>query len=117
MMSLIHWDKSVLSLHLKEIVEDGQGNNPVALAGLSAIAVSSLLVPMMTKLGRPFLKAAIKNSLSLNPESKALPVNPSTTELAKIWHQAAIASQSEAGGRGARETRRQGEKRGASTNK
>ncbi|WP_143288231.1 hypothetical protein [Calothrix rhizosoleniae] len=51
---------------------------------------------MMTKLGRPFLKAAIKNSLFLNPESTALPVNPSTTELAQICHQAAIASQSEA---------------------
>ena len=36
-MSLIHWDKSVLSFHLKEIIEDGHGNNPVALAGLSAI--------------------------------------------------------------------------------
>ena len=70
-MSLIHWDKSVLSFHLKEIIEDGHGNNPVALAGLSVIAASSLLVPAVTKLGRPFLKAAIKNSLAstvgLNP--------------------------------------------------
>ena len=93
-MSLIHWDKSVLSLHLKEIIEDGHGNSPVALAGLSAIAVSSLLVPAVTKLGRPFLKTAIKNSLSLNPESTALPVNSSTTELTQIWQQAAIATSS-----------------------
>lgn len=92
-MSLIHWDKSVLSFHLKEIIEDGHGGHPVALAGLSAIAVSSLLIPAVTKLGRPFLKAAIKNSLSLYPESTALPVNSSTTELTKIWQQAAIASQ------------------------
>ena len=92
-MSLIHWDKSVLSFHLKEIIEDGHGNNPVALAGLSAIAVSSLLVPAVTKLGRPFLKTAIKNSLSVYQESTALSVNSSSTELTKIWQQAAIASQ------------------------
>ena len=93
-MSLIHWDKSVLSFHLKEIIEDGYGNNPLALAGLTALAVSSLLVPAVTKLGRPFLKAAIKNSLSLypeSPESTALPVNSSATELTKIWQQAAYA--------------------------
>ncbi|MGV2829344.1 hypothetical protein [Myxosarcina sp. GI1(2024)] len=89
-MSLIHWDKSVLSFHLKEIIEDGHGNNPVALAGLSAIAVSSLLVPAVTKLGRPLIKAAIKNGLSVYPD-KALPVNSSTTELTKIWQQAALA--------------------------
>ncbi len=92
-MSLIHWDKSVLSFHLKEIIEDGHGGHPLALAGLSAIAVSSVLIPAVTKLGRPFLKAAIRNSLSLEPESRGLPVNSSTTELTKIWQQAAIASQ------------------------
>ena len=92
-MSLIHWDKSVLSFHLKEIIEDGHGGHPLALAGLSAIAVSSLLVPAVTKLGRPLLKEAIKNSLSLDPESTALSVNSSTMELTKIWQQAAIVSQ------------------------
>ena len=92
-MSLIHWDKSVLSFHLKEIIEDGHGGHPVALAGLSAIAVSSLLILAITKLGRPALKAAVKNSLSLYPESTPLPLNSSTTELTKIWQQAAIASQ------------------------
>ena len=91
-MSLIHWDKSVLSFHLKEIMEDGNGSHPVALVGLSAIAASSLLIPAVTKLGRPILKAAIKNSLLLEPESTTLPVaNYSTTELTKIWQQAAIA--------------------------
>ncbi|VEP12790.1 conserved hypothetical protein [Hyella patelloides LEGE 07179] len=90
-MSLIHWDRSVLSFHLKEIVEDGDGSNPVALAGLSAIAVTSLLVPAVTKLGKPFIKAAIKNSLSLDRESTALSVNSSSTELTRIWQQAAIA--------------------------
>lgn len=101
-MSLIHWDKSVLSFHLKEIIEDGHGGHPLALAGLSAIAVSSVLIPAVTKLSRPFVKAAIsaklrrcaiKNSLCLEPESTVLSVNSSTTELTKIWQQAAIVSQ------------------------
>ena len=92
-MSLIHWDKSVLSFHLKEIIEDGHGGHPVALAGLSAIAVSSILIPAVTKLGRPVLKAGIKHSLSLYPESTTLPVKSSTTELTKIWQQVALVSQ------------------------
>lgn len=92
-MSLIHWDKSVFSFHLKEIIEDGHGGHPLALAGLSAIAVSSLLVPAVTKLGRPLIKAAIKNSLSLYPENTTLPLDSSSTELTKIWQQAAIAIQ------------------------
>ncbi len=95
-MSLIHWDKSVLSFHLKEIIEDGHGSNPVALAGLGALAATSLLVPAVTKLGRPFLKAAIKNSLSRKPEIIPLSVNSSSTELTKIWQQAAIATQKNA---------------------
>lgn len=92
-MSLIHWDRSVLSFHLREIIENGDGNHPIALAGLGVIAVSSLLVPAVTKLGRPFLKAAIKNSMYLERESTALPVKNSSTELTKIWQQAAVASQ------------------------
>ena len=95
-MSLIHWDRSILTFHLKEILEDGQGNSPIALAGLSAIAVSSLIVPAVTKLGRPLLKAAIKNGLSLyqdGQESTTLPINTSTAKLAQVWRQAAIASQ------------------------
>lgn len=92
-MSLIHWDKSVLSFHLKEIVEDGHGNNPLALAGLSAIAVASLVVPAVTKLGKPVFKAAIKGSLSMDRD-RTLPFD-SSTELAKIWQQAAIATQNQ----------------------
>lgn len=92
-MSLIHWDKSVLSFHLKEIIEDGHENHPVALAGLSVIAASSILVPAVTKLGRPVLKSAIKNSLALAQGSTALPANSSTAELTKVWRHAAIATQ------------------------
>jgi hypothetical protein len=92
-MSFIHWDKSVLSFHLKEIIEDGNGNHPVALAGLSVIAANVLLVPAIAKLGRPFLKGAIKRSLSFNQDHLEFAVNSSNTELTQIWQQAAIAVQ------------------------
>ena len=93
-MSLIHWDKSVLSFHLKEIVEDGGGNNPLALAGLSAIAISSIVIPAVTKLGRPILKAAIKNSLSVDSNSTVFSPTSSSTELTKIWQKAAVSTTS-----------------------
>lgn len=92
-MSLIHWNQSVLSFHLKEIIEDGNGNHPIALAGLSIIAANALLVPAITKLGRPFLKEAIKTSLSVDQEHSGFSVNSSRTELLETWQQAAIAVQ------------------------
>jgi hypothetical protein len=92
-MSLIHWDKSVLSFHLKEIIEDGNGSHPVALAGLSVIAANAFLVPAITKLGRPVLKAAIKKSLLMNPDYSIFSDYTSSAELKQIWQQAAIASQ------------------------
>jgi hypothetical protein len=36
-MSLIHLDKSVLTFHLKEIVEDGHVGSPLILLGLGLI--------------------------------------------------------------------------------
>jgi len=92
-MSLIHWDKSVLSFHLKEIIEDGNGSHPIALAGLSVIAANAFLVPAITRLGRPVLKAAIKKSLLVNPDHSVFSGNTSSAELKQIWQQAAIASQ------------------------
>jgi hypothetical protein len=92
-MSLIHWDKSVLSFHLKEIIEDGNGNNPLALAGLGVIAANALLVPAVMKLGKPVLKAAIKKSLSPHQDVSLFSAHTSSTELTQIWQQAAIAAQ------------------------
>lgn len=69
-MSLIHWDRSVLSLHLREILEDENANNQLALAGIGVIVLGTIVVPAATKLGRPLLKAAIKQGLSLYHESK-----------------------------------------------
>ncbi|MEA5518179.1 hypothetical protein VB834_00735 [Limnoraphis robusta Tam1] len=69
-MSIIHWDRSVLSLHLREILEDENANNQLALAGIGVIVFGTIVVPAATKLGRPLLKAAIKQGLSLYNESK-----------------------------------------------
>jgi len=92
-MSLIHWDKSVLSFHLKEIIEDGNGTHPVALAGLSVIAANTLLLPAVMKLGKPVLKAAIKKSLPSPQNSSVFSTHSSHTEVRQIWQQAAIAAQ------------------------
>ena len=65
-MSIIHWNRSVLTFHLKEIVEDGhKSGDRLALIGLGAIAVGTIAVPAVTKLGRPLLKAIVKNGISL----------------------------------------------------
>jgi len=74
-MSLIHWDKSVLSFHLKEMLEDRKGNEPIALIGLGAIAVGTLALPAIAKLGKPVAKAMIKRSLALSP-APASPYRP-----------------------------------------
>ena len=62
-MSLVHWDKSVLTFHLKEILEDPQGNDAAALLGVGAIAFGTLAVPALIKFGRPAIKTAIKATL------------------------------------------------------
>ena len=69
-MSLIHWDKSVLSFHLKEIIEDHKAGDQTALLGIGAIFLGTVAVPVATKFGRPILKAIIKSWLSIYQETK-----------------------------------------------
>ncbi|MBE9174941.1 hypothetical protein IQ225_05865 [Synechocystis salina LEGE 06155] len=64
-MSLIHWDKSVLTLHLREVMEDHQRGNSTALVGLGAVLIGAIAIPATAKLGRPLLKEVIKTSLKL----------------------------------------------------
>ncbi len=69
-MSLIHLDKSVLSFHLREIVEDPPvNNNSAALFGLGAIAFGTVALPAMIKFGRPVLKNLIKPFLAASQSS------------------------------------------------
>ncbi len=74
-MSLIHWNRSVLTFHLKEIVEDGQqSQDRLALIGLGAIALGTIALPAVTKLGRPLIKAIVKNSISLYSEATGVEI-------------------------------------------
>ncbi|MGF1488199.1 MAG: hypothetical protein ACFBSE_14025 [Prochloraceae cyanobacterium] len=69
-MSIIHWNRSVLTFHLKEIVEDGQkSGDRLALIGLGAIALGTIALPAVSKLGRPLLKAIVKNGILLYEEA------------------------------------------------
>jgi hypothetical protein len=43
-MSLIHFDKSVITFHFKEILEDGLALDPWSLAGLGAMLVAPVLL-------------------------------------------------------------------------
>ncbi|MBP0021816.1 MAG: hypothetical protein J7647_30205 [Cyanobacteria bacterium SBLK] len=71
-MSLIHWNKSVVTFHLKEMMEDRQPTDALTVAGLGAIAIAPLAVPLLAKLSRPLAKAAIKSGLSLYYEGKTI---------------------------------------------
>lgn len=64
-MSLVHLKKSVMTLHLREIVEDGTSSNKTALMGLGALLLGPLVLPAVAKAGRPVIKAVIKGGLSL----------------------------------------------------
>lgn len=45
-MSLIHLEKSVLTFHLKEILEDGHGNHPLTWIGLSILIFGPKLLSL-----------------------------------------------------------------------
>lgn len=75
-VSLIHWDKSVLALHVKEVIEDHQNGNSTAVLGLGAILLGTIALPAAAKLGRPVLKSIIKTGLSLSPQ----PLEPSVNK-------------------------------------
>ncbi len=73
-MSPIHWDKSVLTLHVKEIIEDHhQKGDSSGVLGLGAILLGTLALPAAVKFGRPVLKSIIKTGLSLSPQSLETP--------------------------------------------
>ncbi len=87
-MSLIHLNRSVLTFHLKEIVEDGQkSGDRIALIGLGAIALGTIAFPAVTKLGRPLIKAIVKNGISIYEDAidEQLPkLKPSTKKKENI---------------------------------
>ncbi|MGD1875263.1 MAG: hypothetical protein ACFB02_19690 [Mastigocoleus sp.] len=64
-MSLLHLNRSVLTFHVREIVEQGHRGNTFALLGLGAMILAPSLFPAVAKTSRPLVKAAIKGGLSL----------------------------------------------------
>ena len=71
-MSPIKGNKSVFTLHLKEMVKDRYKEDSMAFMGLGAIMVGTFVLPTMVKLGKPILKSIIKSGLTLYPPKKPL---------------------------------------------
>jgi hypothetical protein len=59
-MSAIHWEKSVLSLHLKEVIEDHQRGDRTALVGMATVLLGSIVISNGIKVSKPILKSIIK---------------------------------------------------------
>lgn len=68
-MSGIHWDKSVFSLHLKEIIEDHHHKGDSSgVVGLGAILLGTIALPAAVKYSRPIIKSVIKTGIYLSYE-------------------------------------------------
>lgn len=66
-MSLIHFDKSVLTFHFKEILEDGHMGGPLTLIGLSALIVGPKLLSNLAKTSSPKTKMGVKPDSPYRP--------------------------------------------------
>lgn len=68
-MSLIHLDKSVLTFHFKEILEDGHLGGPLTIVGLSALVLGpkllSKLIVQPVRLTKPQVSSAYHPPMSL----------------------------------------------------
>ncbi len=62
-MSLIHWNKSVFTLHAREIIEDHQQGDSTAVVGLGAILLGTIALPAAAKFSRPVIKSIIKTGI------------------------------------------------------
>lgn len=59
-MSVIHLEKSVLTLHLKEIMEDGSPNHPLTWVGLGLLIFSPKLLPTVRAWSQPIAQSRSK---------------------------------------------------------
>ena len=66
-MSLIHLDKSLITFHFKEILEDGYIRSPFALIGLSALIFGPKLLSNLAKASSPAAKTRGKSSSPYRP--------------------------------------------------
>ena len=63
-MSLIHLEKSILTFHLKEILEDGQVNHPLTWLGLSVLIFGPKLLPTFAKRSQPVTQKLVTQTKS-----------------------------------------------------
>lgn len=63
-MSLIHLEKSVLSFHFREIIEDGHGNHPLTWVGLGVLVLGPKILPAITKTSQSRAKVLAQPQLS-----------------------------------------------------
>jgi hypothetical protein len=66
-MSLIHLEKSVLTFHLKEILEDGHGNHPLAWVGLGILILGPKVFPAVAKVTQPATQNLFRSRRSRSP--------------------------------------------------
>ena len=81
-MSLIQGNKSIFTVHLKKMVKHHYQEDSMALMGLGAIMVGTVVLPTMMKVGKPLLKSIIKSGLTLYPPKK--PISSSKLEFQKL---------------------------------
>ena len=67
-MSLIHLEKSVVSFHFRELLEDGHAGNQLALLGLGVVFLGPKLLPTLAKASRPLAKQLVKSGYSHRPQ-------------------------------------------------
>ncbi|MEM9805770.1 MAG: hypothetical protein AAF959_10865 [Cyanobacteria bacterium P01_D01_bin.56] len=67
-MSLIHLEKSVVSFHFRELLEDGHTSHQLALVGLGMMLLGPKLLPAIAKASRPMAKQLVKSSYSYRPQ-------------------------------------------------
>ncbi|NEO25886.1 MAG: hypothetical protein F6K03_03055 [Kamptonema sp. SIO4C4] len=86
-MSLIHLEKSVLTFHFKEILEDGHGNHPLAWLGLGVLMLSPKLFPTLTPPSQPETPPnSVQNGANRGlstPGRKEIPLSQWVAELQK----------------------------------
>ncbi|MBE7383342.1 MAG: hypothetical protein F6J95_018235 [Leptolyngbya sp. SIO1E4] len=67
-MSLIHLDKSVITFHFKEILEDGHLGGPLTLVGLGALILGPKLLSSLTESVGPATNASVKSGSPYRPQ-------------------------------------------------
>lgn len=71
-MAPVHYDKSILTFHFKEILEDGRVGHPLTLLGLSAILFGPTILPDLARATKPVAKTLVKATLAPTPSGLRL---------------------------------------------